>query len=63
MKFGSVDNPENIDFTLPIDHIDTLRVLNKVKDDNLPEIIETDIPDNNSDSDVLIIKSDIFFDY
>ena len=38
MKFGSVDNPENIDFTLPIDHIDTLRVLNKVKDDNLPEI-------------------------
>ena len=38
MKFGSVDNPENIDFTLPTDHIDTLRVLNKVKDDNLPEI-------------------------
>ncbi|WP_299116926.1 DUF72 domain-containing protein [uncultured Winogradskyella sp.] len=27
MKFGSVDNPEDIDFTLPIDHTDTLRVL------------------------------------
>lgn len=38
MKFGSVDNPENIDFTLPQDHIDTVRVLNKVKDDNLPDI-------------------------
>lgn len=38
MKFGSVDNPENIDFTLPKDHIDTKRVLNKVKDDNVPEI-------------------------
>lgn len=38
MKFGSVDNPENIDFTLPEDHPDTKRVLNQVKDDNLPEI-------------------------
>ncbi|WP_034039796.1 DUF72 domain-containing protein [Wocania ichthyoenteri] len=38
MKFGSVDNPENIDFTLPKDHIDTKRVLSKVKDDNVPEI-------------------------
>ncbi len=38
MKFGSVENPESIDFTLPQDHIDTARVLNKVKDDNLPEI-------------------------
>ena len=38
MKFGNVDNPESIDFTLPSDHIDTARVLNKVKDDNLPEI-------------------------
>ncbi|RSK38608.1 DUF72 domain-containing protein [Mangrovimonas spongiae] len=38
MKFGSVDNPETIDFTLPQDHIDTARVLNKVKDDNVPEI-------------------------
>ncbi|GGI57498.1 DUF72 domain-containing protein [Winogradskyella haliclonae] len=27
MKFGSVDNPTEIDFTLPSDHIDTLRVL------------------------------------
>lgn len=38
MKFGSVDNPENIDFTLPKDHVDTKRVLNKFKDDNIPEI-------------------------
>lgn len=38
MKFGSVDNPQDIDFTLPIDHVDTERVLNKVKDDNIPEI-------------------------
>lgn len=37
MKFGSVDNPENIDFTLPPDHIDTSRVLNLAKDDNEPE--------------------------
>jgi uncharacterized protein YecE (DUF72 family) len=29
MKFGSVDNPEQIDFTLPEDHIDTLKILNK----------------------------------
>lgn len=28
MKFGSVDNPEQIDFTLPKDHVDTVRVLN-----------------------------------
>ncbi|MDO1500553.1 DUF72 domain-containing protein [Winogradskyella maritima] len=27
MKFGSVDNPEDIDFTLPKDHPDTKRVL------------------------------------
>ena len=27
MKFGSVDNPEDIDFTLPVDHTDTLKVL------------------------------------
>jgi len=32
MKFGSVDNPENIDFTLPTDHPDTERVLNKYKE-------------------------------
>ncbi|WP_353777576.1 DUF72 domain-containing protein [Winogradskyella sp. 3972H.M.0a.05] len=38
MKFGSVDNPEEIDFTLPADHPDTKRVLNKVKDDNEPEV-------------------------
>jgi len=38
MKFGSVSNPEEIDFRIPQDHIDTARVLNKVKDDNLPEI-------------------------
>ncbi|OMP30727.1 DUF72 domain-containing protein [Mangrovimonas sp. DI 80] len=38
MKFGSVPNPEGIDFTIPQDHIDTLRVLNSVKDDNVPEI-------------------------
>ena len=38
MKFGGVDNPELIDFTLPKDHPDTARVLEKVKDDNVPEI-------------------------
>ena len=38
MKFGSVTNPEDIDFTLPEDHKDTKRVLNLVKDDNEPEI-------------------------
>jgi len=38
MKFGSVDDPGNIDFALPQDHKDTKRVLNKVKDDNEPEV-------------------------
>ncbi|WP_412985081.1 DUF72 domain-containing protein [Pontimicrobium sp. IMCC45349] len=38
MKFGSVTNPEIIDFTLPNDHLDTKRVLNKYKDDNVPEL-------------------------
>lgn len=38
MKFGSVDNPESIDFTLPPDHPATKQVLNKVKDDSIPEI-------------------------
>ena len=38
MKFGSVENPESIDFTLKPDHVDTARVLNKVKDDNITEI-------------------------
>ena len=31
MKFGQVDNPEEIDFTLPTDHPDTTRVLNSHK--------------------------------
>ncbi len=31
MKFGNVDNPENIDFTLPPDHPDTKKILNKYK--------------------------------
>lgn len=38
MKFGSVPNPELIDFTFPKDHKDTKRVLNAVKDDAIPEI-------------------------
>ena len=38
MKFGSVGNPGNIDFTLPPDDQETIRVLNTVKDDNAPEI-------------------------
>lgn len=38
MKFGSVDHPEDIDFTLPKDHLDTKRVLNAVKDDSEPEV-------------------------
>ncbi len=34
MKFGRVDNPQDIDFTLPHDHADTLRMLqNKASDD------------------------------
>lgn len=31
MKFGQVDNPEEVDFTLPEDHPDTRRVLNAHK--------------------------------
>lgn len=31
MKFGQVDNPEEIDFTLPADHPETMRVLNTHK--------------------------------
>ena len=27
MKFGQVDNPEKIDFTIPPDHPDTAKVL------------------------------------
>ncbi len=38
MKFGSVDNPERIDFTLPPDHVGTKAILSKFKDDNSPEI-------------------------
>lgn len=38
MKFGSTDNPENIDFTLPPDHPETKKVLNRYKDDEIPEI-------------------------
>jgi uncharacterized protein YecE (DUF72 family) len=38
MKFGSVDNPEQIDFTLPPDHIGTKTVLSKFKDDNISDI-------------------------
>ena len=38
MKFGSVTNPEQIDFTLPVDHPDTIKTLSKFKDDNIPEI-------------------------
>lgn len=38
MKFGSVENPQDIDFTLRKDHPDTKRVLNSVKDDSIPEI-------------------------
>ena len=34
MKFGRVDNPQDIDFTLPHDHADTLRMIqNKASDD------------------------------
>ena len=35
MKFGSVDNPENIDFSLPPDHPDTKRVLENNKSKNI----------------------------
>ncbi|WP_396637856.1 DUF72 domain-containing protein [Maribacter sp. R77961] len=30
MKFGKVEQPEDIDFTLPADHVDTAVVLNKI---------------------------------
>ncbi|MCM5662957.1 DUF72 domain-containing protein [Galbibacter mesophilus] len=36
MKFGKVDNPENIDFSIPEDHPETAVVLNKYKNDNNP---------------------------
>ncbi|QLE02742.1 DUF72 domain-containing protein [Galbibacter sp. BG1] len=36
MKFGKVEHPENIDFTIPEDHPQTSVVLNEYKDKNLP---------------------------
>ncbi|MFD2823555.1 DUF72 domain-containing protein [Lacinutrix iliipiscaria] len=38
MKFGSVDHPELIDFTLPEDHLDTKKVFKTSKEDKKPEI-------------------------
>ena len=38
MKFGRVDHPELIDFTLPQDHPDTLRVLGGVTDQGRAEL-------------------------
>lgn len=38
MKFGSVDNPELIDFALPTDHSDTSAVLAKNKSETTPDI-------------------------
>src|SRR5690606_5401835 len=38
MKFGSVDNPGNIDLSLPSDHPDTRKVLEKIKGRSKPEI-------------------------
>ncbi len=38
MKFGSVTNPELIDFTLPVDHHDTERVLKASGHEGKPEI-------------------------
>ncbi|MDH7446828.1 DUF72 domain-containing protein [Aquimarina sp. 2201CG14-23] len=34
MKFGKVEHPENVNFVLPEDHIDTSRVLEKGKSEN-----------------------------
>src|SRR5690606_22131556 len=36
MKFGKVDDPEKIDFTLPVDHPDTAKVLARYKDPKAP---------------------------
>jgi len=36
MKFGQVDDPGSVDFTLPEDHPDTSRVLAKYKNDKAP---------------------------
>lgn len=38
MKFGSVDNPENIDFSIPKDHSDTTKTLEKIKNKSKPNI-------------------------
>lgn len=38
MKFGSVSNPENIDFTLPKDHPDTARILKDSGINRKPQI-------------------------
>lgn len=38
MKFGKVDHPEHIDFTLPSDHPDTKKLLYKFKDGKLPNV-------------------------
>src|ERR1044072_117028 len=35
MKFGQVPNPEDVDFTIPADHPDTKRVLERSKAKNL----------------------------
>lgn len=39
MKFGSVNNPEEIDFTLPPDHPDTLKILSKGNPDNFEAFV------------------------
>ncbi|MEM7549403.1 MAG: DUF72 domain-containing protein [Bacteroidota bacterium] len=38
MKFGSVTNPEEIDFTLPEDHPETANILSKSKAEGKPEL-------------------------
>lgn len=38
MKFGKVEHPEIIDFTLPKDHPDTKKVLSKFKNSNPPRL-------------------------
>lgn len=38
MKFGQVDNPQDIDFTLPKDHPDTHRIFTKSGNTNKPRI-------------------------
>lgn len=38
MKFGKVDDPSNIDFTLPPDHPDTARVLSTYKNNEPPSV-------------------------